>query len=268
MLLKTVAQSMANHAMNVFLLPVELCQDIERMMCKFWWRSNVNKDRSIHWVSWENMSKKKSIGGLGFRCVRDFNLALLGKQAWRLIKHPELLVSKIFKSRYYPDTSFLNANLGGNPSYIWRRILESQSVIKEGLICRIRGGNSVFILNEPWLPDANDPYVHSCSTELQNARVCSLLNYSENQWNRDVILNLFEARDASLIMAIPVNIAENDSWYWKYDKLGDYSVKSAYRHIRELKENNRSEDNSGFWKLTLEFKNSTKNKAFYVESSF
>lgn len=179
-----------------------------------------------------------------------------------MIKHPELLVSKIFKLRYYPDTSFLNANLGGNPSYIWRSILESQSVINEGFICRIGGGNFVFILNEPWLPDANDPYVHSCSTELQNARVCSLLNYSENQWNRDVILNLFESRDASLIMAIPVNIAENDSWYWKYDKLGDYSVKSAYRHIRELKENNRSVDNSGFWKQLWNLKIPPKIKHF------
>lgn len=248
--------------MSVYLLPVELCQDIERMMCKFWWRSNANKDKAIHWMSWENMSKKKSIGGLGFRCVRDFNLALLGKQAWRLISQPDMLVSKIFKSRYYPDTSFLHANLGGNPSYIWRSILESQSLLKQGLVCRIGGGNSVFILNKPWLPDANDPYVRSVSNDLQNIRVSSLMNYSENQWNRDLILNMFEARDVSLILAIPMNISENDSWYWKFEKFGDYSVKSAYRRIRELKENNRNEDNSGFWKQLWNLKIPPKIKHF------
>lgn len=40
-------------------------------------------------------------------------------------------------------------------------------------------GNSLFILNEPWIPDANDPYIRTVHADLQN-RVSSLLNYSEN----------------------------------------------------------------------------------------
>lgn len=35
-LLKTVIQAMPNYAMGVFLLPMELCKDIERMMSRFW----------------------------------------------------------------------------------------------------------------------------------------------------------------------------------------------------------------------------------------
>lgn len=35
-LLKTVAQALPNYAMGVFLLPMNLCQDLERMMCKYW----------------------------------------------------------------------------------------------------------------------------------------------------------------------------------------------------------------------------------------
>lgn len=35
-LIKAVAQTLPNYAMNVFLLPVEVCKDMERLMCKFW----------------------------------------------------------------------------------------------------------------------------------------------------------------------------------------------------------------------------------------
>lgn len=114
-LLKTVAQMLPNYAMGVFLLPLNLCQDLERMMCKFWWKTDAKKDKSIHWFSWSNMCKRKSQGGMGFRSIHDFNIALLGKQGWRILKYPEKLVSRVFKARYYPTSSFLRAKLGHNP---------------------------------------------------------------------------------------------------------------------------------------------------------
>lgn len=129
-LLKTIAQAMPNFAMSVFLLPVEVCSDLEKAMCKFWWKTNPTKSKNIHWKRWENMCKAKAAGGLGFRSIRDFNIALLGKQIWRLLQYPDRLVSKIFKARYYPQGSVLSAKTGSNPSYIWRSIIEAQSLIK------------------------------------------------------------------------------------------------------------------------------------------
>ncbi|XP_074341885.1 putative mitochondrial protein AtMg00310 [Apium graveolens] len=98
-LLSTSAQTLLNYVMGVFLLPISLCQDLEKMMCKFWWHTNSSKDRGIYWLSWDNMSKKKSSGGMGFRKLHDFNIALIGKQGWRLLTHPEKLVSKVYKAR-------------------------------------------------------------------------------------------------------------------------------------------------------------------------
>lgn len=75
---------------------------------------------------------KKSIGGMGFQNLRDFNVALLGNQGWRLLKYPDKLVSRVYKARYYPDATFLSAKIGVNPSFIWRSFLESQSFVKTG----------------------------------------------------------------------------------------------------------------------------------------
>lgn len=74
-LLKTITQSIPNYAMSVFLLLIEMCRDMERMMCKFWWKSSKKKDKSIHWMSWERTSRSKMYGGLGFRQLHEFNVA-------------------------------------------------------------------------------------------------------------------------------------------------------------------------------------------------
>lgn len=48
LLLKTVTQALPSYAMNVFLLPVELCNEMEQMMCRFWWKSKSQNNKGIH----------------------------------------------------------------------------------------------------------------------------------------------------------------------------------------------------------------------------
>lgn len=125
-LLKTIAQAIPTYAMGVFLLPLELCRDLESIMCRYWWKTGHDKDRGIHWLSWERLSKRKSEGGMGFQNVHDFNIAMVGKQGLSLMMHHDSLAARIYKARYYPMGSFLTAKLGGNPSYIWRSVLAAQ----------------------------------------------------------------------------------------------------------------------------------------------
>lgn len=115
-LLKTVAQSIPSHAMSVFMLPLEVCKDFERIMCKLWWKTGQSKNRGIHWMSWKRLSKSKFQGRISFRNIHDFNVAMVGKQGRRLLVN--LWVSKIYVARYYPRGSFLTAILGCNLSYI------------------------------------------------------------------------------------------------------------------------------------------------------
>lgn len=83
-------------------------------------------------MSWDRLCSKKSCGGIGFHKLHDFNLALIGKQAWRFITKPELLVSRIYKACYFPNCDFLEESIGSNPSYSWRSIFASQDLIRSG----------------------------------------------------------------------------------------------------------------------------------------
>ena len=77
-LIKAVAQSLPTYTMGVFQLPMKLCDKLNAMCAKFLW-GQVGNERKIHWKSWESLSKPKKEGGMGFRDIRCFNLAMLAK---------------------------------------------------------------------------------------------------------------------------------------------------------------------------------------------
>ncbi|GAA0168313.1 hypothetical protein LIER_23060 [Lithospermum erythrorhizon] len=119
----SVLQSIPTFTMQCFRLPVQICKEINFILSNFGWRSDTTNKRKIHWLSWQQLCKPKGEGGLGFRDTLSFNQALLCKQAWKLITEPTSPLSQLFKARYYPQTSFWDAELGAQPSYTWRSIL-------------------------------------------------------------------------------------------------------------------------------------------------
>jgi hypothetical protein len=46
----------------------------------FWWGSEQGK-RKVQWIPWKPLNKSKNYGGLRFKDMRLFNLALLAHQA-------------------------------------------------------------------------------------------------------------------------------------------------------------------------------------------
>lgn len=49
--------------------------------------------------------------------IYAFNLAMLAKQAWRVVQNPSSLVGHIYRTRYFPRSSFWDVSLGSSPSY-------------------------------------------------------------------------------------------------------------------------------------------------------
>lgn len=208
------------------------------------------------------MSKSKLFGGIGFRHLHEFNIALLEKQGWRLIKHPNSLVAKIYKARYYSEGGFLNAKLGVNPSYIWRSLLATQDLLKQGLGCGMRNGELVNIMTDPWLADVENPYVVTSSEALINKKISSLLSMNAHGWDIDLIHDIFVDRDAEIIIAIPLHVNEPDKWYWRKDRLGICSVKSAYTLIQENKLSREVYGDSRVWKRLWNLRIPPKVKSF------
>lgn len=82
---------------------------------------------------------------------------MLGKQGWKLRTSENSLVGRVFKARYFPKGNFLDAEIGHNPSYVWRSVLASKDLIRKGTRWRVGDGMSIRILDQPWLPNDQDP---------------------------------------------------------------------------------------------------------------
>ena len=247
LLLKTVAQSLPSYAMNVFLLPAGLCSEMEQMMCKYWWRSSSKNNKCIYWKSWENLNLHKSRGGMGFRNLREFNLALLSKQGWRLLCRPHTLVAQVFSARYFGKGDFLAAELGSNPSFIWRSIFETKELVRAGARIRVGNGLQVNIEHDPWLPCVENPRVTTTHPALANQKVASLMDSGRVSWDEDLVRDLFNNRDASLILSIPLSSSRLDTWFWAFESFGQFSVKSTYRYMQLRKDGGSQTSQESFW---------------------
>ena len=138
-LIKSVAQSIPTYSMSCFKLYRGLTEHINSLIRKLWWGSKRGQ-RKPAWVSWKTMCKPKHMGGIGFRDIELFNLALLARQVWRLLQDPESLSARVLPARYYPQSNILVANLGARPFQVWRSLMEGRDVLALGLIKRIRSG--------------------------------------------------------------------------------------------------------------------------------
>ncbi|KAM6597143.1 hypothetical protein CsatA_007667 [Cannabis sativa] len=171
-LLKSIAKFLPSYAMSVFLLPPKLYFEMEKIMCKYWWRARSNGQ---------------------------------GRQGWLLLTHYGSLIGRIFQAQYYPHGSFLFVELGSNPSYVWRSIFASQELFKDGSRRRVVDGSSINILGRPWLLCEDQSEITSLHPSLEGVKVNQIMVGGAQMWDDEILDDLFNAFDQQLIKSIVLN---------------------------------------------------------------
>lgn len=200
-------------------------------MNAYWWKSNSSTRKPIRWLAWQKMSMSKSKGGLGFRDLHGFNLALLAKQCWSLITRPNSLVSKVLKARYYPDCHLLQACRTGGSSYTWSGIWEAKEVIKTGLRWVLGDGQTISITSDGWLRNKEDLCVDQRTTTAgRNMKVCEFFSEDKKNWNETKVRLCFNQVDADAILTTRIPCSgTKDRIAWCHSSDGKYTVKTGYQ---------------------------------------
>lgn len=125
---------------------------------------------------------------MSFKEIEKFNEALLAKKVWRMMNNQESLCYKLFKARFFPDYSILDAQDTRGGSYLWRSILSVRDVVKKGMVWRIGDGNSVCIKEDKWLSDKAYRSVSSPLPSIPpNTKVSTLIDSNSRAWKIEVI---------------------------------------------------------------------------------
>lgn len=227
-LLKAVAMAMPVYAMSCFKLTKKSCENLTKAMAEFWWNSLEHK-RKIHWLSWAKMSLAKELGGLGFKDIQSFNQALLAKQAWRILDHPDSLFARVFKSRYFNQSEFLEAPMGSRPSYAWRSIQFGKELLIQGLRKQLGNGKSVSVWVDDWIEGdiRRRPLMKNIFVDLL-LKVSDLIDFHNKCWRLSVLQELFFEEDIQRILAMKTVFDVDDYWIWVHNRNGCYSVRSGY----------------------------------------
>jgi hypothetical protein len=90
----------------------------------------------------------KNDGDMSFKNLSVFNLAMLGKQGWRIWTNLDTLIARLYKAKYFPKCSFINSSLGHDPNFVRRSIFNSKFILRAGNRWRIGDGNNIPLWNE------------------------------------------------------------------------------------------------------------------------
>lgn len=176
----------------------------------------------------------KDHGGLNFHNMEAFNLAMIGKQGWKLLSNNNSLLARALKARHYPKKGFLEADLGHNPSFTWRSVWSSQPLIKLGCCWKIGNGRNINVWRDSWLRTLSHSIlstimVPSLAT-LTVPSVRDLMDQNGCSWNKPLVQTIFNESDANVILSMPLFLCSGeDSCIWTFSSNGNYYVKPAYR---------------------------------------
>lgn len=87
-----------------------------------WYNSTKDRHNKIVYIhySHDKVTRRKEAGGLGFRDLETFNMALHAEQAWRLMFRPNSLCFKLLKGIYFTDDCIMSAEAPAASSWAWK----------------------------------------------------------------------------------------------------------------------------------------------------
>lgn len=169
--IKSVLQSIPTYAFSVFLAPKGVIEELHSKTSHVWWGGN---EKNCCWsmLVWNRVCFPKGMGGLGFRDLHLFNIALLGRQVWRLISCKDTLCYRVLCAKYFPNSNIFHTKRINKSSYIWSSISAGARHLNNGFGWIMGDGRSIDFRRDNWgFEGLTGELVHPNAPNISESRV-------------------------------------------------------------------------------------------------
>lgn len=151
---------------------------------------------------------------------------MLAKQFWRILTRPQSLVARVLKEIYFRSVHIMDANTKNNSSYMWRSILATKELIKQGVTWRVGNREKIRVWADKWLTSPVTYQVQSPVSVLsRDARVKELFIDGELKWNVSLIHRIFIEEEAETIKKIPISSRGlEDKIFWEARRMVSFRL--------------------------------------------
>ncbi|XP_052290822.1 uncharacterized protein LOC127900258 [Citrus sinensis] len=196
-LAQSVLQAIPIYVMQIVAIPAGIRERIDRACRRFIW-SGSSPHQRLSMISWKDICKPKSAGGLGFKSLALMNRALHMKLAWGLISSPNSFWSEVQASRHWC--------LGdGHSVWFWWDFWVTRDVPL-----------AAYTINN--LP-----------SNISNGKVADFVK-EDSSWYWDRFEQFLPSHIILQIVALhpPSPDKGTDSLFWAHSKFGRFTTHSAY----------------------------------------
>jgi hypothetical protein len=230
-LIKSVAAAIPSYAMSSFLLPISFCKQLDKLFKDFWWGFPPNKSHNLSLKSWDSLCLPKAVGGLGFRKMKDVNLALLSKLGWKLHTKANCMWVSQLRGKYLRTGSFLSPPLHSSASWFWKGVIQTRNLISQGACYKILRNSSLPIWTSPWVPSLPSfrPSPRNLSLPCSSHFLVRDLFTPSWDWNLSLLSSLFDQTSIREILKIKILPCSETEFLWTPSSNGCFSSASAFK---------------------------------------
>ena len=238
-MITSVIYGMVNFWCSVFVLPKWFYAKVDSLCSGFLWKNSTSSAAAAR-VSWSDICKPKTEGGLGIRRLEEFEMVFRLKRVWLFFSSSGSLWVPWLKSNRFRDRSIWLINDAPRFSKTVRSMLDLRQQLHTYLRCSVGDGKTALFWYDYWTElgplhllfgtsgpsDLRIPFDATVSQAVRNGHWNLPPAHSENAETLQVILSTLD---------VPTDEKGSDVYLWRIQLggfAGSFSSRVTWERLR------------------------------------